>query len=728
MMTESAESARIGRTLDRLTRADRAFLFFFSLYTAMLVVWLLVGLGPPTARISPTLLRALHRWASGGSWVADLARRVGEAAREDYAGKGPVPLYYLLSVLNLGLGILLVWLRPRDRVARLLAVGMIGTAATFNLPSHSFTDVFGGQAVKVLHVGFHFMSGVAYMYAVALFPDGKLVPRWSVRPLRTLYLLVSVGVTFGAAVLVYQGSTIFAAHFVVFFGLLIPIVGVAAQTYRYRRPTTEQELHQAAMLRWALLPAFGAGVVYLVASVAATRLAGPIAVRLVSLEATVIQVFPALFAIVPVVLFVAIVRRRLWDIDLVINKALLYGALAVFIGAMYVLVVAGIGSLVGRRNSLGLAIMATALVAVAFQPARSRAQRLANRLVYGERASPYEVLAGFSERVAGAISIEEVLPQMAEASARGVGAARSQVRLFLPRGGVRAVAWPAGRDSGPFDRVISVMHRGEPVGEISVAKPPGDPLTPAEERLLADLASEAGLALHNVRLTVELEAGLEEISAQAAELRASRERIVAAQDAAARRLERNIHDGAQQQLVSLMIWLRVAEGLVELDPVATREALGRLKSDAADALDNLRDLARGIYPALLADKGLGPAIVAQANKTGLSVAIEYEGLRRYSPETEFAVYFCCLEALQNVAKYAASSRVLMCLEDRDGWLTFSVADDGGGFDPERTPRGSGLQNMADRLAAIGGTLEVRSGPAAGTTISGRVPSQIASRD
>jgi signal transduction histidine kinase len=196
---------------------------------------------------------------------------------------------------------------------------------------------------------------------------------------------------------------------------------------------------------------------------------------------------------------------------------------------------------------------------------------------------------------------------------------------------------------------------------------------------------------------------------------------VTAQDEERRRLERNIHDGAQQQLVALAVNLKLARTLAAKDPEKSQEILDRLQTEAQGALDDLRDLARGIYPPLLADKGLAAALEAQARKAALPVSIDPDGVGRYPQEAEAAAYFCVLEALQNAAKYAGASSVTVRLTQDDGDLVFTVSDDGRGFDPATTPRGSGLQNMADRLAALGGALEIRSAPGDGTTLTGRVP-------
>jgi signal transduction histidine kinase len=262
------------------------------------------------------------------------------------------------------------------------------------------------------------------------------------------------------------------------------------------------------------------------------------------------------------------------------------------------------------------------------------------------------------------------------------------------------------------DMSVPVVHRGDLLGAISVRMPKGEPLRPAGQQLVADVASQAGLVLSNVSLVEDL--------------RASRERLVTAQDEARRRLERNLHDGAQQDLVALRIKARLGT-TVECLPEA-KEIFGELQADAAGALENLRDLARGIYPPLLADLGLAAALNAQAGKSALPVAVAAEGIGRFGQDTEAAVYFCCLEALQNTAKYAHASQARIALQSQRGTLWFTVSDDGAGYDTRRTPLGSGQRNMADRLAALGGRLEVQSAPGQGTSVTGHLPVPVTKGD
>jgi signal transduction histidine kinase len=345
--------------------------------------------------------------------------------------------------------------------------------------------------------------------------------------------------------------------------------------------------------------------------------------------------------------------------------------------------------------------------------------------VYGRRATPYQVLSDFAQRIGGAYASEDVLPQMAHIVAKGTGAERVVVWLRIddqlcPEAASDASPHPAplpiDGDAMPpvpgADLTVPVLHQGELLGAISGQMPRGEPLRPAGQQLVADVASQAGLVLSN--------AGLIE------DLRASRQRLVTAQDEARRRLERNIHDGAQQDLVALAIKLKLAATTVDDDPV--RQMLGELQADATGALENLRDLARGIYPPLLADLGLAAALNAQAAKSPVPVTVEADGIGRFPQDTEAAVYFCCLEALQNIAKYAKALTARICLQAENGTLRFTVSDDGTGYDARHTPLGSGLRNMADRLAALGGRLEVRSAPSRGTTVTAHLPIAVASSD
>jgi signal transduction histidine kinase len=489
------------------------------------------------------------------------------------------------------------------------------------------------------------------------------------------------------------------------------VLAGAAIVVRYRHASGEVR----QQIRWLAFVGI-AFLVELVLGLVATALShdnGPAG------DLMFLALFLTLMLGIPLACGIAILRYRLYDLDLVVRKAVVFGAMAVFVTAVYALLVGGVGALVGSRGSTTLSFVAAALLAVGFQPARDRARRFADRVVYGKRATPYEVLADFSDRMSETYATDDVLPRMAQILAEGTGADRAAVWLRFAGELRSAAVWPSG-DAGraipmPTDELpgfgnehaTEVRHQGELLGALSVTMPASDPMSPPKEKLVRDLAAQAGLVLRNVRLIEEL--------------RSSRQRLVAAQDEERRKIERNIHDGAQQQLVAISVQLKLLSAQIDRDVESAKALAGRLQEAATSALEDLRDLARGIYPPLLADKGLVAALDSQARKSLVPVAIEPDGVGRYPQEIEAAVYFSCLEALQNVAKYAGASRATIRLGDEDGRLRFEVNDDGGGFDPSQVGYGTGLQGMADRLDALGGRLQVNAAPGAGTTIVGTLP-------
>jgi len=239
--------------------------------------------------------------------------------------------------------------------------------------------------------------------------------------------------------------------------------------------------------------------------------------------------------------------------------------------------------------------------------------------------------------------------------------------------------------------------------------------------VLTELARQVGLALHNVELDSALQESLDEVKRQAEELRASRARIVATADAERRKIERNLHDGAQQHLVALAVNLRLARDLLTDDPDTAGEMLDLLAGSIKETIQELRDLAHGIYPPLLMDSGLSEALRAAANRSPLSVSVTAEGVGRHPSEVEAAVYFCCLEALQNAGKHAPDAKVTLTVGEDRGLLCFAVVDDGPGFDLAAMGLGHGFTNMSDRLGAIGGDVTWDSALGAGVTVTGSVP-------
>ena len=432
---------------------------------------------------------------------------------------------------------------------------------------------------------------------------------------------------------------------------------------------------------------------------------------------------------IPVAMAVAILKYRLYDIDIVISRSLTYGSLAVFIGVVYIAIVVGVGELLGRDQGadFGLSIVATALVAMAFQPARTRVQRWANRLVFGERATPYEVLALFSQRAADA-SDEELMSRIPRLIVNGTGADQAALWIRSGDGFETVSSWP--EDDGArrldmsdrfldpeADHSLSVLHDGELLGGISLVKARREALTPAEEELLTNLAGGLGLALRNTRLTAQLRRQIDV-------LKESRDRVVTAADEARRSLEHDLDSGPQQQLVAVKVKLGPSRKMAEQAGAdRTGKVLADIDAQLGDAIQSVRDFAGGVYPPLLGAEGLAVALNHQIRKASLPAVLRAAQLGRHPRDVETAVYFTVLEGLQNAAKYAEASSVEVMLSHEDGYLLFEVRDDGAGFDPMSVKSGAGLNGMADRMDTVGGTWNIESAPGSGTIVRGSVPTK-----
>ena len=448
-------------------------------------------------------------------------------------------------------------------------------------------------------------------------------------------------------------------------------------------------------------------------------------------------------------------------IDRILAHTVSLAGLTGVVVAVYLVVVIGLGRTPthSERSLLALSMAAAAVSALLYGPARARLSLYANRIVYGEREAPDAVLRTFGSRLSRAIPMDELLLQVAESLRKTLTLQVAEVwtgtaghlertisvpdapptKLVLSpeeesvvsRAGVTGNAWlevwlPAlvqGRQESLL-RVAPTTHSGRVLGLIVVQRQAGaDAFTDDDDTMLTELARQVGLALHNVELDSALQESLDEVRRQAEELAASRSRIVAASDAARRQIERNLHDGAQQHLVALAVNVRLARKLAESDPKAAGEILDQLGDGLQEAVTELRALAHGIYPPLLVDRGIEEALRSAAGRAALPTDVDAPGLERFTPEQEAAVYFCCMEALQNAGKHAgegATATVRVWREERA--LCFEVADTGAGFDAGGIAgKGAGFVNMSDRVGAIGGTVSVRSAPGEGTTVSGRIP-------
>ena len=696
-----------------------------------------------TAALAATVLVALAGLVLTGLEWSSLA--TSDAAGSVGAEAGAIAYAALGALIVRRAGNFVGWFMLAEGAAT--AVMITGSAyAIFGVKAHPGTLPAAAAAGALAEAVFVLVAaGLAAIFLV--FPTGRLLsPRWRPAALAGLGLtglsVASFAVSTRRVALPAPGGisltypnplAVRSLRPVAWLGtlnglavLLLLLLGSALVSLALRYRGGDQRLRQ--QMKWLAL-AF--------AGVLATQAVGALSIA-AGQENKPLQTVPyaitpfLVYFAIPAAMAVAILRRRLFDIDVIISRALLVTLLSAGVTAIYAAVVLGIGALVGSGSDPLLTVAAAVAIALVFQPLRQRASLLANRLVYGHRATPYQVLSDFAAGMAGQLDLGDALDRMVSLLGGAAGASRVEAWIRVGAELRPGAVWPGGSApsaavelngaSGgaaelpvldPGARVVPVRHGDDLLGAISLSKPREEALTGTEDSLLRHLASQASLVMRNAQLTAELRATIEE-------LLASRRRLVEAQDAERRKIERNLHDGAQQQLIALAIQLGLLAESAD-DPDLIRQAIPDLKAQLSTALDDLRALARGIYPPLLAEQGLVMALRAQAARSPVPVVLDAGQVGRYRQDAESTVYFCTLEALQNVAKHARASRVTVRLAGSGDTLEFSVSDDGAGFPAAGTSHGSGLQGMSDRLAALGGTLAVRSWPGQGTTITGRLP-------
>jgi signal transduction histidine kinase len=447
-------------------------------------------------------------------------------------------------------------------------------------------------------------------------------------------------------------------------------------------------------------------------------------------------------------------------VDRLLSHAVSAAGLTAVVVVVYLLVVVGLGRVPsdGERSVLVLSMLAAALSAVLYLPARDRLTVAADRLVYGEPQDPSQALDTFGSRMTRALPMEELLLQLAELSKKHFALRSAEVwtgvdgrlaraasvpdagpgtmRLgasdlpVVTRAGVSGRGWAAvwlpdvleGRGEGPL-RIAPMTHSGQLFGLLVLERPEDDDdFSDEDDRVLTELARQVGLALQNSELDNALKATLEEVQRKNAELQESRARVVASGDAQRRRIERDLHDGAQQHLVALAVKLRLIQRIGEADPAQALSMVEGARDDVLATVEEVRALAHGIYPPLLMDRGLPEALQAAAGRASLPTTVRAADVSRYRQDVEAAVYFCVLEAIQNAGKHAGEDATIEVEVTTDcDELRFEVRDTGAGFELAERARGHGFVNMADRLGAIGGSVAVWSAPGEGTRISGRIP-------
>lgn len=631
----------------------------------------------------------------------------------------------LVAPLFVGLGVLITLRKPGNRIGWLLifisiviVISGYARAAISGIDAAPATVTPWLFAVSAINT--YSWAGVLLPIIVLLyiFPTGRLLTRrWRWMPWLTVSVtaLFAVSSFFQPEIGPYLGWQImnpvgipftdltWAAGFL---GLLVMTVGgITAITLRFRRSVHAGRAQIKLVLMTTALSAVS--FYALIAFDASTRV-------------TTLLTFVTTVSIVavPISITIAIVRHNLFDIDVVISKTVTYGILAVFITGVYALVVVGIGTLVGGESNLALSIAAVVIVAVAFEPLRNRLQRWANRVVFGERATPYEVLSRATARFASSDSPEEALKQVTQLVVDGTGAAEAvlwirvggnlQPRVATPPTAIEGlVGVSMTRDDLPelrADAATPVRHRGEVLGALSISKAPGESVTSVDDKMLHDIASSAGLLVRNISLNAEL-------AERAEQLRVSRRRLVAAHDAERHRLERDLHDGAQQQVVAVKVKLGVARTLAEREGVPDVESLvSSLAATTQEAVDSMRAVAHGIYPPLLEAEGLEAALSAAIRALPIRVDLDSDEVGRYERSVEESLYFCSVETMTRAVDGGATWARIEMRETSDS-VRFTVRHDGEVGD---------LVSVGDRVEAFGGelSLDVEAGE---VVISGQLP-------
>jgi signal transduction histidine kinase len=686
-----------------------------------------------------------HSWTRQAvpAFLAPVATAVIAAAGLRVSGLGVIDAFgFALAIAWAIAG--LVTARSADRTAAPLIglgalVGAIGlTAARIGMSEANAR----GPARVLATLAACGVIAVSFHYLLAL-PDGRLG-----RPGRRIMAALGYASAAGTGV----GLAVAGQAFTVTAGAVIWPIAVACAL-----PATRLRYRQAAGRDKERLQWLGAGLV-IAASVALTS---AVLHLLVDWPGPADAVAAAAALVVPLAVMAAEFAPLARHGGQVLVQALAVAGSGAIVAAIYLVIVLGLGNAPGDpedRRILGMSMLAAAVAVIGFLPARGRLVASATRFVYGTREAPGESLRTFGSRMTRAVAMDELLLQLAESLRKtmqltcaeiytGLGDVLERAvsvpdadpksivltdreRPVVARAGVSGSAWasvwlPAlldGREQAQL-RVAPISHAGELLGLIVVERPArADTFTEEDDRVLTELARQAGLAFHNSQLDSALQTTLDALRKQADELRESRARVVASGDAERRRVERNLHDGAQQHLVALAINLRLTRDIVAEDPEGAGEMLGQLAEDVQTTIKELRELAHGIYPPLLADNGLGDALRAAASRSPLTVRLAVaDEVGRYSAELEAAIYFACMEALQNAAKHAEGATVDLRLWTESGGLLFSVADDGPGYDAAVARRGHGYINMADRLGAIGGTVRWDSSPGHGSSVSGSVP-------
>ena len=597
------------------------------------------------------------------------------------------------------------WEKSTNLMALFVSLALVTFAgAGFTGPTDNFTGVsFVWQGVVTFLT---FFAQVSIVFFIYIFPDGRFVPRWTSAMAGLFVLLVGYIFFFPDSSL---KSWLVAEQGIWVSGILA--IGVFSQIYRYRRVSNQVQRQQT---RWVV---FGFTIAVVVSQ--GERIIADVLVHPPALFWLVeIPILTVALLFVPFSLCFAILRFRLWDIDIIINRTLVYAALTIGVVGVYVLVVGGLGKLLQAQANTLISLLAIGLAAVLFQPMRNRLQQAVNRLIYGERDDPHAVLSRLGERIEATLAPEAVLPTIVETVAQALKLPYAAITLKQEHEfSIVASYGDLGESREVSEELLRLplVYQTEQIGELILAqRAPGESFTSADRRLLDDLAHQAGIAAHAVRLTTDLQR--------------SRERLVTAREEERRRLRRDLHDGLGPALATLSLQAEAARDIVSTEPALAVSLMDDLITQTQAAINDIRRLVYDLRPPALDDLGLVAAIRAQAIRyehSGLQVTIKApESLPPLPAAVEVAAYRIIQEALTNIVRHADAHTCYIRLT-LDNALHLEIIDDGHGISADR-PMGVGLRSMHERTAELGGSCIVEALSSGGTRVHAILPYALAS--
>ncbi len=607
-------------------------------------------------------------------------------------------LNLLLATFFVTSAVVIVLRKSDDWLALVVALMLItfGTM-TFSDTMHGFISVHPEWWLPAQFVAF--FGDFAIMLFFFIFPTGQFVPRWA--PLIVLLWSLMQGFRLFFPDTPFNLEVFAPVLYRLLFTLGL-ISGISAQIYRYRRISGPAQRQQTKWVVFSVTLALGATVLMNLLF-QQWQSEEEIAFLLVLGSAQVL-----FMVLIPTSIAIAVLRYRLWEIDPLINRTLVYGALTLTVIGFYVLVVGGLGTLFQGQGNFFISILATGVAAILFEPVRMRLQRSVDRFMYGERDEPYTVLARLGQRLKATIAPEALLPALSETVAQALKLPYVALTLRQGDNNFETVA-----STGiPQDNVLCLplIYQTEIVGQLVVApRARGEIFSSTELRLLEDIAQQSGVAVHAMRLTHALQR--------------SRERLISAREEERRRLRRDLHDGLGPALANLTLQTETARDLLISDPVRADALLADLTTKAQAAITDIRRLVYDLRPPALDEFGLVFALreqAAQYEHLGLNTTvIAPEPLPHLPAAVEVAAYRIAQEALTNVARHAQARTCLIRL-DTSHELIVEIRDDGMGL-PTSRHLGVGLTSMRERADELGGTWTIDSMPEGGTRVVARLP-------